>query len=187
MVLSFLLIPITMACSLFIPAHQPSQADIEKEEQAVYAFFVNEEGTTLILQNTSTGIADEYPRETINNLKNSLPGISKSTIDSYVERNTQPSQLSPTMDIGTDYILLSQDELTKISSQPNWNELLVEKYPGSNGYLIFSRVGFNRTLDQAVLYVGQVAGPLMGSGSYYLLEKRNDEWEIKKEIGVWIS
>ena len=86
-----------------------------------------------------------------------------------------------------EYTLLSQEELAKISSQPNWNEILAEKYPGSSGYLLFSRVGFNRTLDQAVIYVGQVAGPLMGSGSYYLLEKQNGEWKILKVIGIWIS
>ncbi len=185
-VLFLLLIPVSMACALFTSTPAPSEADIEKEEQAVYSFFVNK-GTTLILQDTSTGISEDDPRKAINNLKGSLPGISKATMDSYVERNRRSSQLSPDMDLGVDYVLLSQNEVAKISSQPNWNELLAEKYPGSYGYLIFSRVGFNRTLDQAVIYVGQVIGPLMGSGSYYLLEKKNGEWKIKKEIGVWIS
>ena len=86
-----------------------------------------------------------------------------------------------------DYVLLSADELAKISSQPNWGELLAKKYPNSHGYTIFSRVGFNKTLDQAVIYVGKVAGPMMGSGSYYLMEKKNGLWLLKEQINVWIS
>jgi len=48
-------------------------------------------------------------------------------------------------------------------------------------------VGFNKSLDQAILYVAQVAGPLMGSGSYYLLEKKDGEWILKVQANVWIS
>ena len=182
------LIPVSLACSFFTSEPTPSQADIEKEEQAVYAAFVGEsKGPALILQDTSTGLSDETPQQIIDNLKSSLSGISSETIDSYVERNAQASQLAPDMQLGMDYVLLSREELAEISSQGNWHEILQERYPGSNGYLIFSRVGFNKSLDQAVLYVGDVAGPLMGAGYYYLLEKQNGEWTIKEQVMVWIS
>jgi hypothetical protein len=186
--LILLLIPASMACSLFTSAPVPSQADIEKEEQAVYAVFVaGSKSPALILQDTSTGLSDDDPGQTIDNLKGGLPSISNATVDSYVERNAQPGQLSPDMQLGVDYALLSEDELAEVSSQPNWHKVLAEKYPGSEGYTIFSRVGVNRSLDQAVLYVGDVAGPLMGAGFYYLLEKQNGEWGIKEQIMVWIS
>ena len=187
-ILILFLIPASLACSLFTSAPTPSQADIEKEEQAVYALFVRDsQGPAVILQNTSTSTVEEDPKQMIDNLEGGLSGISNDTIESFVERNAQPSQLSPDMQLGKDHILLSQEELAEISSQGNWHEVLQERYPGSNGYLIFSRVGFNRTLDQAVVYVGEVAGPLMGAGYYYLLEKQNGEWTIKQEIMVWIS
>jgi len=48
-------------------------------------------------------------------------------------------------------------------------------------------VGFNNSLDQAVIYVGNMAGPLIGSGFYYLMEKKNGEWVIKEQVMVWIS
>jgi hypothetical protein len=91
------------------------------------------------------------------------------------------------MNLGMDYVLLSAAELGKISSQPNWGELVSEKYPNSHGYTIFSRVGFNNSLDQAVIYVGNVAGPMMGAGFYYLMEKKNSKWILKEQINVWIS
>ena len=186
--LVFLLMSASLACSLFTSAPTPSQAEIEKEEQAVYAVFVGRnKAPALILQDTSIGLSDDPPQQIIDNFKAGLPAISKATIDSFVERNAQPSQLSPGMQLGVEYVLLSEDELAEISSQPNWHEVLREKYPGSEGYIIFSRVGFNRTLDQALLYAGEVAGPLMGAGYYYLLEKQSGEWIIKEQIMVWIS
>ena len=187
-ILILFLIPASLACSLFRSAPTPSQADIEREEQAVYAVFVrNNKGPAVILENTSTSTVEEDPQQMIDNIEGGLPGISNDTIDSYVERNAQPSQLSPDMQLDVDYVLLSQEELAEISSQGNWHEILQERYPGSNAYLIFSRVGFNRTLDQAVIYVGEVAGPLMGAGYYYLLEKQNGDWVIKEQTMVWIS
>jgi len=186
--LILLLIPVSLACSIFTSTPVPSQADIEKEEQAVYVVFVGEsKSPALILQDTSTGLLEEDPQQLIDNLKGGLTGISNSTIDSYVERNAQPSQLAPDMQLGEEHILLGSEELAKITRQPNWHEILKEKYPSSHGYFIFSRVGFNQSLDQAVIYVGQVAGPLMGAGYYYLLEKQAGTWTIKEQIMVWIS
>ncbi len=91
------------------------------------------------------------------------------------------------MNLGVDYVLLSREDLMKISSQPDWGELLNEKYPGTHGYIIFSRVGFNNALDQAVIYVGNVGGPMMGAGYYYLMEKQNGQWILKDQVMAWIS
>lgn len=177
-----------LACATFAPVATPAATDIEREEQAVYSFFLNEgEGPALILQETSTNISTDNPKQTLDYIKEGLPSLSNETIDSFMERNVQPGQLSPDMDLGVEYILLTSQELSGITSQPNWGEVLTEKYPGSYGYTIFSRVGFNNSLDQAVIYVGSVGGPLMGSGFYYLMEKKNGEWLMMEQVMVWIS
>ncbi len=178
-----------LACSFFTPrpTFTPSAADVEKEEAAVYSFFVSGSGTAVILQDTSTNISDDNPQETIDSLQSGLKDASNETLDNYVERNKRPGQLSPAMDLGVPYVLLSTEELAKITRQPNWHELLNEKYPNAGGYTVFSRVGFNPTLDQALIYVARVAGPLMGSGSYYLMVKKDGEWIIQQQIMVWIS
>jgi hypothetical protein len=181
--LILLLLSVSPACSLFTSAPEPSQADIEKEEQAVFSVFMpGGPGPVLILQTTSTNIGGQEPREIRAHIKNSFEGVSNDLVENYLARNAQPSQLSPDMDLGVDYVLLSSEDLAKITSQPNWNQDL-----GENGYVIFSHVGFNKSLDQAVVYVGRVAGPLMGAGYYYLLEKQDGEWAIKREALVWIS
>ena len=183
-----MLVPILLACSLFTSAPAPSRAEIDREEQAVYAFFVGEgTGTSLILEETASGIGSDDIQQTREYLKSGLPDLSRETLNSFTERNQESTPLSQDMQLGVKYELLSHEDLAEISSQPSWNEILNERYPGSNGYLILSRVGFNHSLDQAVIYVGQVAGPLMGSGSYYMLEKQNGEWIIKDESMAWIS
>ena len=183
-----LLIPILTACSLFTFAPVPSQADIEKEEQAVYTVLIGKGSSpVLILENTSTGLPADDPKQVSDNLKSSFPNLFRETLNSFMERNKSTDTLSPHMQLGMDYVLLSQKELAAISSQPNWHEVLQARYPGSKRYIIFSHVGFNNTLDQAVIYVGNVEGPLMGSGYYYLMEKEGGEWRIKEQVMVWIS
>ena len=186
---AIILLPLSfIACSFLTPIPTPTSADMEKEEQSVYSFFIHDtSGAALILQETSTNISEDHPEESINFIKSGLKNISKETVDSYLTRNAKSSQLSPDMHLGMDYKLLTTDELGKISGQPNWGELLTQKYPNSHGYTIFSRVGFNNSLDQAVIYVGNVAGPMMGSGFYYLMEKKNGEWLLKEQVMSWIS
>ncbi len=177
-----------IACSFLAPKAEATVEEIEKEEQAVYSFFVGDStGTVVILQDTATEIPTDDPQQTIDYIKSGLKRLSDETLDNYMARNEKPGQLSPDMQLGVDYVLLSTDELSKISSQPDWPEVMAEKYSGSGGYVIFSRVGFNAALDQALVYVGDVAGPLMGAGFYYLLEKRNGEWVMIEQIMVWIS
>ena len=177
-----------IACSLFTSAPPPKTDEVEREEQAVYSFFIKEgAGPVLILEDSATGLYTDDLREVKKYIQSSFKDVSSETIQSFVERNGQPQKLSPNMNLGVEYKLLNSDELKEITSGPNWNEVLAEKYPGSYGYVIFSRVGFNNSLNQAIVYMGRVEGPMMGSGSYYLLEKKNGEWILMDEIMVWIS
>jgi hypothetical protein len=176
-----------IACSLFTPASTPSAADIQTEEQAVYStFFGSGRGTVVILQETSTNISLDNPQQSIDYIKSGLPSVSKVTLDNYLERNSETSQLLPDMQIGVDYVLLNTDELSAIMKQPNGWDAFYAKY-SHGGYTQFSRVGFNNSLDQAIVYVGSMAGPLMGSGFYYLMEKKDGQWIIKEQVMAWIS
>lgn len=176
-----------LACSVFTPKPTPSAADIEREEQAIYSYFASGADLALILQDTSTSMTDDNPQQIMDYVKSGLKSVSNETLDNFITRNNQASPLSPDMDLGVKYTLISPDELHQITSKSNWGEVLAEKYPGAHGYMMFSHVGFNNSLDQAVIYVGDMAGPLMGSGYYYLMEKKDGEWVIKEQIMVWIS
>ena len=176
------------ACSFLTPAATPSAADIEKEEQEVYSFFVGGgERTVLIMQDTSADISANDPQKSLDYIRSGLPSLSDEALDNFVQRNQQSGPLASDMELDVDYILLSTEELSEITRQSNWGEVITQKYPGSYGYTLFSRVGFNNTLDQAVIYVGSMAAPLMGNGFYYLMEKENGDWVIKEQVMAWIS
>ena len=186
-VLATLLALMYVACSVFTPKPAQNPADAAKEEEAVYSSLLGEEGMVLILKKTTTHISGNDPQQAMDSVKDGLKGITSDTISNFIDRNAQPSELSPEMNLGVNYILIDEDELASLTRQSNWGEAISQKYPGAHGYVMFSRVGFNRSLDQAVVYVGSVEGPLMGAGYYYLLVEENGEWNIKERIMVWIS
>jgi len=179
------------ACAAQVSTPTVSSTDVEKEEQAVYSsFFKNYSEPIVILQETSTEFlpsSSEELQQRMDYIASGLPDASNETLDNYFERNRlQPSHLSPDMQLGINYILLSEEELSTIMNQPNGWQAFYEKYSPA-GYMQFSRVGFNETLDQAIVYVGSIPGPMMGSGNYYLLEKKDGQWIIKEQVLAWVS
>lgn len=183
----FLLLDV-LACKALNPTPKPDAADIEREEQAVYSVLVHSgDGPAVLLRETSADISSDDPTESLDYIKSGLPSASKETLNSFVDRNKEHTQLSPDMQLDVEYVLLSADEQQSIFTQGDGWKTFYEKYPGSGGYTSLSRVGFNDTLDQALVYIGNMAGPLMGAGFYYLLEKKNGEWQILEQVMAWIS
>ena len=183
-------LPTDIEQSAQTPTPAVSQANLEKEKQAVYAsFFKNYSGMVILQEDTSTGFLPSSPEELQQRMEyitSGLPNASKETRNDFLARNRQSSQLSPDMQLGIRYILLSTEELSAIIDQPNGWDVFHEKYSLS-GYMQFSQVGFNKALEQAIVYIGSVPGPMMGSGNYYLMEKKGGQWIIKEQVLAWVS
>jgi len=167
-----------------------SQADLEKEEQAVYASFFHGNMETIVIQEgTSTEwlpSSEDELKQRMDYIASGLPNASTETLDNFFQRNRQSTQLSPDMQLGIHYILVSADEFSAVMDQPNGWDAFHKKYSPS-GYMQFSRVGFNDTVDQAIVYVASIPGPMMGSGNYYLLEKKGGQWSIREQVLAWVS
>ena len=202
-ILVSLMIPLLCACAWILPVkpmdtplphptsapsepsmEAPSQSDENgSDEQAVYSvFFAENPDVTLLLQDTGADSSMSSSQDVMDFIKSGLPEASDQTINDYLKNNKQDSQLSASMNVGVEYQLLSADEFAEISSQSDRGNVLNEKYPDSDGYMFFSRVGFNKAHDQALIYVGRVYGPLAGEASYYLLEKKDAKWMIVNQI-----
>ena len=175
--------PVVAATS--IPTNTPTLMNdlpttIEQDEQAIYALFFSDFSGTIAIVREDT-VDSSYPQdeqETRDLIKSNLPDISDETLNNYIERNAISSKLSATMKLGVDYVPLSTPEFLEITSESNWGEILKEKYPGSQGCTAFSRVGFNKSRTQALVYVTRIFEPLIGGGGYYLLEYNAGNWEI---------
>jgi len=153
---------------------------IEEDEQTISALFFNDFSGTIAIVREDT-FDSSYPQdeqEARNYIESNLPDISEETLNNYIERNAVSSKLPTTMNLGVEYILISTPEFLEITGESNWGEVLKEKYPGSQGCTSFSRVGFNNSRTQALVYVIRIFEPLVGGGGYYLLEYHAGKWDI---------
>ncbi len=107
---------------------------------------------------------------------------------SFRNRNDAAYPISPDMNIGGPYTLLSQAGRQQIFgvNQSGW-EIFYERYPQAPGITTLSRVGLNSSLDQALVYIGTQSNWLIGSGYYILLKKVDGAWNIDQRVMTWIS
>jgi len=57
-----------------------------------------------------------------------------------------------------------------------------EHYPGAQGALTLSRVGFSTDGQQAMFYVINHCGGKCGSWSFVVARKHGPKWEVVKEV-----
>ncbi len=174
------------------PAPTPSADQIDAEEQAVYAALLQglySASSYVIMDTTATGPGGvEYMASTRDRIVQDMRGVDPKTADSFRVRNEAAYPVRPDMDLGSAYVLLSQAEMSQIFSQnqDGW-QVFYGQHPDAPGITTISRVGFNATLDQALVYVGTMSHWLAGGGYYVLLKKVNGAWIVDQQVMTWIS
>ena len=170
----------------------PSTGQIETEEQAVYAFLLSnlyQHRAYVIMNTTSTSVTGvENTTQTLDYVIQNMHSVDSATVVSFRSRNDAAYPISPDMNIGGPYTLLSQAGRQKIfgENQSGW-EIFYERYPQAPGITTLSRVGFNNSLDQALVYFGTQSNWLIGSGYYILLKKLDGAWNIDQRVMTWVS
>ena len=170
----------------------PSTGQIETEQQAVYAFLLSnlyQHREYVIMDTTATGVTGvENTTQTLDYVLQNMHSVDSGTVVSFRSRNDAAYPISPDMNIGGSYTLLSLAGRQKIfgENQSGW-EIFYERYPQAPGITTLSRVGFNNLLDQALVYIGTQSNWLAGSGYYILLKKVDGAWNIDQRVMTWIS
>lgn len=77
-----------------------------------------------------------------------------------------------------------KDYVEKVRS--SWHQFY-EEYPGAQGILTISRVGFNSDKSEAMVYIANNASLMLGSGELFFLTRKNGPWEIQAEQMIWFS
>jgi hypothetical protein len=189
-VLAFFLVSCTGSTQL--PA-TPSAEEMDKEEQAVFAMVL--EGLYapatryVLLVTTTTGPSGELDvQAAAERIAQTMHDVDDSTLESFKQRNAEPFDLPTGMNLGSDYSLLSPAQRATIFSQnrDGW-QVFYEMYPSAPGITGLSRVGFNESMDQALVYTGTMSHYLAGAGYYLLLNKVNGTWVIDQQVLSWIS
>lgn len=120
-------------------------------------------------------------------IQKNLPEVEAATLQNFIQANQQQYLLGRQFNLGVKYVLISKEEMKSIFEDDKGWSVFYQRYPDSQGTMTLSRVGFNDKGTQAVVYVGNQADWLAGTGNVYLLEKINGQWTVKNHTMVWIS
>jgi len=171
------------------------------EEYAVYSAIIREKylhrGVQQIVINEQT---ERYQRDpsresvwdeiTVIKEAFAIWSIRADTVADYIAQNKAQHRLENRFTLPVPVSLLSSKENEEIFSQPGLQEMwqrFYQRYPKSPGLLTLSRVGFNYTRNQALVYVACSCGSLCGVGEYYFLVKTDGVWKFEMARQLWVS
>ena len=173
-----------------IPAPSADQVDVE--EQSVYAFLLpkiyRNHGYVIMATTATDATGVDNTSQTLNYILQNMHGVASETVSSFQTRNDRAYPIRPDMDLGSPYTLLTQAGRSRIfgQNQSGW-EVFYNRFPQAPGITTLSRVGYNGTFDQALVYIGTQSNWLVGAGYYILLKKTNGVWDIDQQVMAWIS
>lgn len=120
---------------------------------------------------------------------NSLADVDTSVFIDYISKNETIHYLDSNKFkvAGKVVILISAEELEEYFDNSFHWDWFYDKYPDSNGLIIFKRIGYNSDKRQAIVRFERIPGG-HGEGSLvYLAKNDNNEWEIIEWTQIWIG
>ncbi len=195
-VLALLFAPVCFLPSA--PGQQKLTASVpDADEYAIYSLIIrtrfDHRGLTKIVIKEHSGMSyltdqmrDE--RQFWSYVRNKLPGIQADTVADFKAENKTADQFKNEFSLKVPCILVTDEETNAIfrASGDGWYSFY-KKYPGAQGILTFSRVGFDRQRKQALVYFGNQRQSLDGAGYLALLAKKDRTWVMVKQTMIWIS
>jgi hypothetical protein len=151
-------------------------------------------GQIVIRDRSHSEYASGTKKENWVQVKMRLRSLSDETIADYEMARKNEVTLTSQLDIPFKYSLISDQQLAAIfpnkneydKSMEQWNGFY-KVYPDSVGYNSFSRVGYDKTGQYALVYFVNWCGAICGTGSYVLVENRKNRWVVKESAGIWVS
>jgi len=159
--------------------------------KAVLQSFVRKETKRLVIRKQTTTVAENFSSRFGENLIEPLPTLSKETIDDFGTRNQKSVTLTDKFNLKLKINFVGEEinklfENNAVGGKDGW-EIFNKKYSNANGFISVSRVGFNKSKTQALIAVSHSCGWRCGEGSYKLLTKKNNTWEIEKSFTTLVS
>lgn len=162
------------------------------QEQAVYTAVLQQvygASSFVIMDSTATGpVGVDDTNQTFDYVLQNMHDVDPGTLESFRSNNAKAHPVPADMHLGVDYIVLTQAQRNQIFdlNQSGW-ETFYNNYPDAPGLTSISRVGFNATFDQALVYVGTQSNYLAGAGYFVLLTRSGETWTVDQKVMTWIS
>ena len=120
-------------------------------------------------------------------LRKEAPSLLAVTIGNFHRANEKQAELALRFHLPLQYQLVSAEKIGSILRDiSDWPEYY-RQYPGAQGHMRLSRVGFSPDGKQALFYSSNWCGGLCASGSYVVMEKHGSAWKMVKETYMWVS
>lgn len=120
-------------------------------------------------------------------LRRNLEGLDGETLDDFLAKNREQHPVEPDLNPSGRLTGVNDEEFLHIFRDGEGWDRFRRTFPGSDGTLRFSRVGFDRNVTQAMLYAGQQFDWNVGSGGFWLFSKTGGVWVEADRLGNWIS
>lgn len=121
--------------------------------------------------------------DSIRHWRSTLP---QEAVEDYRIKNRESRRLTGTLNLQLKYVLAEKEELEQYRKAKRWDEFY-RKYPESNGFLSFSRVGFDSGKRQAIVYLEHWCDEVCGYSYYVILGKDKEGWKVSKTDTGWVS
>jgi hypothetical protein len=196
---------VLIACcsSAQIPKNDPTevtQSEYEVFSEYVAHYFVGRAAkeriglpvSQLIIVDTTeydvSEIEEDMPWEEMQKfLRKEVPSLQAATIKNFREMNLRQAHLDQRFDLPLPYELVTGSTLDSIIHDVSDWTGYYKRYPGAQGFLTLSRVGFSSDGNQAFFYASNHCGGKCATGSFTVAQKRGNRWAIVKEVIVWVS
>lgn len=111
-----------------------------------------------------------------------LPEVDKAAISDFQERNNESRSVRylSSANLSFPVVLVSSDTLDSFlhnGPEPYWKEFY-RRYPGSNGSISFSSIGYSTDGNLAVLVVDTGCGSLCGAVSNVVVKRTLGRWRV---------
>ena len=198
---------VLVTCSVASQIRPKPEGDITPEEYEVLSIYITkvfidvkaeDRATRIVIADmTATDSEDDHltddsgrpalSEKLRNYLKEKAPALQQATLDAFDALGAHPAVLHRSFHLSVPYELVEAREIDAIFQHGGWWRDFYKKYPGAQGFLTVSRVGFHPDGKQALFYASNPCGGKCGTGSYVLMEKTGTGWKVAKEVVVWIS
>jgi hypothetical protein len=111
-----------------------------------------------------------------------LPGVDSTAISDFQKRNSESYSLRylSSSGVSVPVVLVSRQTLQSFlhnGPEPYWNEFY-RRYPGSNGSISLSTIGYNAEGDVALLVAEQNCGEFCGTLSNVVVKRERGHWRV---------
>jgi len=145
-------------------------------------FLDREKKLLVIVDQTSRGdYFDGNMNKTLQYVKKGLSGVSPELLESYRARNKKEYTLGGRLPIKSDYIFVTPEDIRNSFRDKGWSSFYL-RYPEAGGILGFSRVAYNRSGTEALVFASCAKGGTNFFTCYYRLVKADGLWKVMGEV-----